>query len=156
MTDHMPLAHAWLTHPAEAAAHRPDRAWPGQAALSVHGRLDRAARQLLDREQHRLDAIRSRPVLARPETAIDQRSADVAALAQRAARCLRHRLDRADADLSHTLARLRGLSPAATLQRGYAIVQRSGGEVVRDPADVVSREALRIRLAAGELKATAD
>ena len=30
-------------------------------------RLDRAVRELLDRESHRLDALRSRPVLARPQ-----------------------------------------------------------------------------------------
>ena len=41
----------------------------------------------------------------------------------RAGRC-GHRLDRAGTELHHTLARLRALSPAATLERGYAIVQR--------------------------------
>ncbi len=37
-------------------------------------RLDRAVRGLLDREQHRLDAIRSRPVLARPHVMVDARA----------------------------------------------------------------------------------
>jgi exodeoxyribonuclease VII large subunit len=84
---------------------------------------------------------------------IDQRAADIAALADRAARCLRHRLDRADSELAHTLARLRALSPAATLRRGYAIVQRTDGAVLRAPADVSEGDALRVRLAEGVLAA---
>jgi exodeoxyribonuclease VII large subunit len=45
------------------------------------------------------------------------------------------------------------LSPAATLQRGYAVVQRADGAVVRAPSDVDSGDALRLRLAGGELTA---
>jgi exodeoxyribonuclease VII large subunit len=123
----------------------------GQAKL----RLDRAVRALIDREQHRLDAVRSRPVLARPEVMIETRAAEVTALRERAARCLAHRLDRGMDELSHTVARLRALSPAATLQRGYAIVQRPGdGAVLRDPDEVKPGDALRLRLAGGELAAT--
>ncbi|MEV6925973.1 exodeoxyribonuclease VII large subunit [Dactylosporangium sp. NPDC051485] len=119
-------------------------------------RLDRALRGLLDREQHRLDALRSRPSIARPLTMVEQRQADVAALRDRAARTLRHRLDRAGTELEHTLARLRTLSPSATLQRGYAIVQRPDGAVVRNPAEVSAEDRLRIRLAEGELIATVE
>jgi len=69
-------------------------------------------------------------------------------------RSLEHRLRRADDDLRHTLARLRALSPAATLQRGYAIVQRADGHVVRAAAEVRADDSLRVRLAEGELRAT--
>ncbi len=120
------------------------------------GRLRRGVTLLLDREQHRLDAIRSRPALARPEAMIEQRDADTTALRERGTRCLGHRLDRADGELAHTLARLRALSPAATLQRGYAIVQRQDGTVVRSPAEVSPADPLRLRLAGGELAATVD
>jgi exodeoxyribonuclease VII large subunit len=120
------------------------------------GRLRRGVTHLLDREQHGLDAIRSRPALARPEAMIEQRAADTTALRERGTRCLGHRLDRADGELAHTLARLRALSPAATLQRGYAIVQRRDGTVVRSPAEVSPADPLRIRLAGGELAATVD
>ncbi|HET6213305.1 MAG TPA: exodeoxyribonuclease VII large subunit [Micromonosporaceae bacterium] len=117
-------------------------------------RLTRAVRQLVDREQHRLDAVRSRPALARPYLMVDQRQADVAALVERSRRTLGHRLSAADSDLAHTLARLRALSPAATLQRGYAIVQTASGAIVRAPADVAAGDALRLRLADGDLAAT--
>jgi exodeoxyribonuclease VII large subunit len=119
-------------------------------------RLRRSVSQLVEGERHRLDAIRSRPVLARPEVMVDQRETDIRALRERGTRNLGHRLDRADGELSHTLARLRALSPAATLQRGYAIVQRPDGAVVRGPGDVDAKDRLRIRLAGGELSATVD
>jgi exodeoxyribonuclease VII large subunit len=121
---------------------------------TARSRLDRAATNLLDREQQRLDAIRSRPVLANPITMLDSRSDQVNSLRERADRTVRHRLDRAATELHHTLARLRALSPAATLERGYAIVQRSdNGAVLRDPADASVGDAVRLRLAGGELAA---
>ena len=67
-----------------------------------------------------------------------------------ARRTLRHLLDRADSELAHTHARVVALSPAATLQRGYAVLQRADGHVVRDPAEVAADEALRARVAEGE------
>ncbi|MDP9241390.1 MAG: exodeoxyribonuclease VII large subunit, partial [Actinomycetota bacterium] len=54
-------------------------------------------------------------------------------------------------ELAHSLAQVGALSPAATLRRGYAVVQRGGGQVVRDPAEVAQEELLRVRLAAGDL-----
>jgi exodeoxyribonuclease VII large subunit len=117
-------------------------------------RLDRAVTHLLEREQQRLDAVRSRPVLARPATMIDGHASQVAALRDRGARTMRHRLDRAGTEVDQTLARLRSLSPAATLERGYAIVQRrASGAVLRDPQQTEIGDALRVRLARGELAA---
>jgi exodeoxyribonuclease VII large subunit len=134
----------------------PDLADELRLMAQARQRLRRALSQLLDREQHRLDGIRSRPVLARPAAMVDLRLADVTALRERGTRCLGHRLERADGELGHTLARLRALSPAATLQRGYAIVQRPDGAVVRAPDEVDAKDRLRIRLAGGELTATVD
>ncbi|GIF64667.1 exodeoxyribonuclease 7 large subunit [Asanoa ishikariensis] len=119
-------------------------------------RLDRAVRGLLDREQHRLDAVRSRPVLARPHVMVEQRSVDVTGLRERASRSLDHRISAAGADLRHTVARLRALSPAATLDRGYAIVQSRAGHVVRAATEVTKGDVLRVRLARGELSTTVD
>jgi exodeoxyribonuclease VII large subunit len=55
--------------------------------------------------------------------------------------------------LRHTLAQLRALSPAATLQRGYSIVHGPDGAVLRDATTVAVGDALRVRLAKGELDA---
>ena len=43
------------------------------------------------------------------------------------------------------------LSPQATLDRGYAVVQQADGNVVRDAADVAVGEQLLGRFASGRL-----
>ncbi|HEY7225699.1 MAG TPA: exodeoxyribonuclease VII large subunit [Micromonosporaceae bacterium] len=117
-------------------------------------RLDRAITQRIDREQQRLDALRSRPVLVAPTTLVDQHVLAVAGLRSRAHVMLTHRLERAESEVAHTLARLRSLSPLATLERGYAVVRRVvDGAVVRAPGAVAVGEDLRVRLAEGELAA---
>jgi exodeoxyribonuclease VII large subunit len=62
-------------------------------------------------------------------------------------------LESARADLDHVRARVAALSPQATLDRGYAVVRRPDGSVVRD-ADEASGP-LRIRVARGEFDAVA-
>ncbi|MER7888276.1 exodeoxyribonuclease VII large subunit [Micromonospora sp. NPDC048909] len=134
----------------------PDLAEEVRLIGQARNRLERAVRNMVDREAHRLDAVRSRPVLARPQVMVDQRATELTALRQRAGRCLDHRLAAAGDELRHTLARLRALSPAATLDRGYAIVQRADGHVVRAASEVGKGDPLRVRLADGELAATVD
>ncbi|BBH64738.1 exodeoxyribonuclease 7 large subunit [Actinoplanes sp. OR16] len=131
----------------------PDLADEMRLIEMARNRLDRAVISTIERERHRIESWRSRPVLARPESLIDQRAAEVVALRDRAGRNLEHRVRRADDDLRHTVARLRALSPAATLQRGYAIVQRADGDVVRAAGEVAAGDRLRIRLAEGEIRA---
>jgi exodeoxyribonuclease VII large subunit len=126
--------------------------------LRIHQLRDRATRVLttgLQREQHRLDEARSRPVLADPHTLVTTRRTAVDALRDRAIRCATARLQNAEQDLAHTRSRVRALSPQATLDRGYAVVQR-GDDLVRDAGTVTRGDALRIRVAEGELTATAD
>jgi exodeoxyribonuclease VII large subunit len=131
----------------------PDLAEERQLIDVARRRIERSLLTLIEREEHRIEQWRSRPSLARPELLVDQRAADVTALRERAVRSLEHRLRRADDDLRHTLARLRALSPAATLQRGYAIVQRDDGHVVRAATEVKIDDIVRVRLAEGELHA---
>lgn len=53
-------------------------------------------------------------------------------------------------------ARLEALSPLSVLERGYAIVKRADGRIVREAADAPSGSKLRIRLKKDELGATVD
>ena len=55
-----------------------------------------------------------------------------------------------------SLARVVALSPQATLDRGYAVVQDEDGHVVRDADAVEPGADLQVRLAAGTLLVTAD
>ena len=128
----------------------------GEQLLLVGALRDRARRSLagrLDRERTGLAALRSRPVLADAEHLVRDRAHAVQALLERAHRVFVHRLDRAADDLRHVRARIAALSPAATLERGYAVVQRADGTVVRRPGQVDTGERLRLRLGEGELAA---
>jgi exodeoxyribonuclease VII large subunit len=118
-------------------------------------RARRSVATVLARERAGLTAALSRPVLADPSTLVTHRRDDVEALLGRARRCTQARLDGARTDLEHTRARVVALSPQATLDRGYAVVQSGSGAVLRDAADVVLGERLRVRLAVGELGVTA-
>ncbi|WP_406136881.1 exodeoxyribonuclease VII large subunit [Streptomyces sp. NBC_01089] len=114
----------------------------------------RTLQGLLDREQRGLAAALARPSMERPQRMVEEREEVVDALVERSRRTLRHLLDRADSELSHTRARVVALSPAATLERGYAVLQREDGAVVRAPGEVTDGEPLRARVAGGELGVT--
>jgi exodeoxyribonuclease VII large subunit len=69
----------------------------------------------------------------------------------------RARVERARARLATGTARLDTLSPLAVLGRGYAIVRLAdGGPILRSPDQVTAGDRLRVRLAEGELDATAS
>jgi exodeoxyribonuclease VII large subunit len=130
----------------------------------IAGLRDRAHRALagwVDREERLLAALRGRPVLAEPLRALDARAVEVERLRDAARACVERGLDRRAHDLDHVRARLASLGPAATLARGYAVVQRvpdDGGEgplpVLRSVGEVAPGDRLRIRVADGAVPAT--
>ncbi|MDI6912117.1 exodeoxyribonuclease VII large subunit [Nocardioides sp.] len=108
----------------------------------------------LAREQAGLDALRSRPALADPRSLLEARSTEVDQLRDRARRSLGHALDRAADDIGHHRARARALSPLATLQRGYAVVQDADGHVVTSVGSVAADQRVSVRVADGRIHAT--
>ncbi len=114
-------------------------------------RLDRAIRGLVRRHQDQLDAIRSRPVLADPRASLTPRYEQLDSLRERSGRAVRHRLDREATGLEHTIARVRAMSPKATLERGYAIVVDDHGKAITSVAEVNIADDLRAYLADGQL-----
>jgi exodeoxyribonuclease VII large subunit len=122
--------------------------------LQALRRMRGAVTHLVAREQAGLDSIRSRPALAAPESIVAGRAAEVSARRDAGRRALDHALTRASAETQRLAVQVRALSPAATLERGYAVVQRADGAVVRSPSDVADGDPLRVRLADGELAAT--
>jgi exodeoxyribonuclease VII large subunit len=120
---------------------------------------DRGRRVLrggVERELAWLEGMRSRPVLASPVREVDRLAEQVADLRDRARRSLTVSLDRSADGLGHTRARLHALSPATTLARGYAIVQREDGSVVRSAREPDAGESLRVRFAEDSLTATVE
>jgi exodeoxyribonuclease VII large subunit len=132
----------------------PDMAEQLALINELRSRSANAVRVKLDRATASLDAIRARPALADPFTLLDGPTQTVAALRDRARRSLVHQLDRAEDDIAHRRAQVRALSPAATLERGYAIVRTADGHVVTDPDQAKTGEPLRVNVSTGEFTAT--
>lgn len=137
----------------------PDAVAESALVAELRHRSARALRNWVAREQHTLAQLRSRPALADPFRLVTDRAAEV----QRARAAGRRditRLVTAESDrIGHLGARLATLGPAATLARGYAVVQRLDGaapgsaSVLRSSVDAPAGTQVRIRLADGAVGA---
>ncbi|BCL27987.1 exodeoxyribonuclease VII large subunit [Streptomyces aurantiacus] len=122
----------------------------------LRDRARRCVGSFIDREERGLAHALARPSIEDPHRMVDERADHVAALLGRGRRTLGHLLDRADSELTHTHARVVALSPAATLKRGYAVLQKSDGQAVRSPDEVTADEPLRARVAEGDFTVRVD
>ena len=117
-------------------------------------RIRQALRQRVAIEERLLHTLRDRPVLADPASGLQARAEHILGLRERMHRHLDLFLQRANDDLHHRRARVRALSPLATLARGYAVVQSADGHVVTSVDSVTQGAPLNIRVADGRLHAT--
>ncbi len=103
-----------------------------------------------------INQLRTRPMLANPFGFIDDQNVEL----ERELVALRASIDltleRAGNDLQSKKQMLRSLSPQSTLDRGYSVVRDESGHVLGDAAKVKAGQKLKIRLAKGEIAATAD
>jgi exodeoxyribonuclease VII large subunit len=132
----------------------PDVVEEQRNVVHARDRIRGAVRGWVAREQAGLDALRSRPALADPRTLLDARLDEIDRLRDRARRTLGHSLDRAADDIGHQRARARALSPLATLQRGYAVLQDADGHVVTSIDGVEPQQQISVRVADGRIHAT--
>jgi exodeoxyribonuclease VII large subunit len=133
----------------------PDHAEESERIRNLQARARRCMTHLLESEQHRLDALLSRPSVSDPHGVLTMWGALVGDLRQRADRAALALLNHHQADLAGLRGRVTALSPQATLDRGYAVLQRGDGSVVRDADLVDEGEALTARVAAGTLHVVA-
>ena len=118
---------------------------------------DRARRTLLNRinlEATQIANFKNRPVMKDPLVLITTRAEIIAGLRDRSNRSFAHQLKLAKEELKQIRARVRALSPQATLDRGYSVVQLADGQIVTDPKKLKQGDLLRLRLAKGETQAT--
>ncbi|MFL6062946.1 MAG: exodeoxyribonuclease VII large subunit [Marmoricola sp.] len=131
----------------------PDVAEETARVHQARDRLRRSVSSLVAREQQHLDSLRSRPSMADPRNDLVGRGEEVLALRSRGRRVLGHVLDRAADDLDHSLARVRALSPLATLRRGYAVLSDAEGELFSSVNDIATGSPVTIRVADGRISA---
>jgi exodeoxyribonuclease VII large subunit len=122
-----------------------------QARARIGARLTHMIRNEVDRIGH----LRTRPALASATWIVDSRAQELTRHVARGVELVERGVERETARIAELRGHLRALSPQATLDRGYAIVQNREGHVVSDPAQAVPGSALRVTVSGGAFAATA-
>ena len=128
--------------PTDAAKHIvPDVAEERAMITECTARIRGALRSRIDQETRDLGSLMARPAFACPETMVDMRENDLASLRQWLHAHMRRSIEFSAAELTNSRAKLRALSPQATLDRGYSIL-RVGTDRVYGPTntDATSRD----------------
>ena len=120
---------------------------------------DRANRYLANRidfEISKITGYMNRQIMREPITIVTNRLEIISGLSARSFRSMSGALAIAKEEISGLRTQVRTLSPQATLDRGYSVVQKSNGQVVRKASEIKSGEKLRLRLAQGEVGAITE
>jgi exodeoxyribonuclease VII large subunit len=131
----------------------------GEELLRVQqarARMTQRLTHLVGVEIDRVGQIRSRPVLANPQTLIDMRADELVRYVARSEELVRRAIERASTPLAELTGQLRALSPESTLRRGYSIAQLPSGAVLRDASDAPEGTELLLTLATGTLGTTSS
>lgn len=116
-------------------------------------RLRAAITARLDQAQRELEELRRRPVLASPTAALDGHRDRLTLLRLQLRAAIRQQLATREAELTAHLSTVRALSPAATLQRGYALLT-DGDRSISSVAQAPVGGTLHAHLADGDLTLT--
>ncbi|MFE3321566.1 exodeoxyribonuclease VII large subunit [Nocardia sp. NPDC059195] len=136
----------------------PDAAAELAGVREMRARSAAALRGWVQREAHTITQLRSRPVLADPLRELTHRHDELERLRTAARRNVEQLLRGESTTTLHLREKLTAVGPAATLARGYAVVQRVAGperHVVRSIDDSPAGSQLRIRVADGAVTAAA-
>ncbi|MBF9520452.1 exodeoxyribonuclease VII large subunit [Mycobacteroides chelonae] len=136
----------------------PDAAAEQALILDLRRRSAQALRNWVQREQRGLDQVRSRPVLADPLRMVTVRQDEIAVARTALRRDMKRLVESESQRVGHLSAQLATLGPAATLARGYSVVQRVRDdgtvEVLRTVTDAPAGASLRVRVSDGAVTAT--
>ncbi|RSM45178.1 exodeoxyribonuclease VII large subunit [Amycolatopsis balhimycina DSM 5908] len=138
----------------------PDVREETERVRQMRDRGRRALHGWVDTQARLLNQIRSRPSLADPLGPVQRRQDDVDLHRERARRAMLTLLAKDQAEVASARARLTALGPAATLARGYAVVQFVDAEgnlqVLRSVSEVEAGAQLRVRVGDGAIGAVAE
>ncbi|NEG88932.1 exodeoxyribonuclease VII large subunit [Bifidobacterium aerophilum] len=101
-----------------------------------------------------VEGYANRPSLTRPQTMLEPHQRFLDDARRRMDIGLTRIVDDASLTIEKLHASLTALSPQSTLDRGYAVVQTTGGHVLDDPNDVSGGDPLTITLKHGQIDAT--
>jgi exodeoxyribonuclease VII large subunit len=138
----------------------PDTAAEQHLLNDLRRRGAQALRNWVGREERVLAQLRSRPVLAEPLAALAVRADEIHRARSAVRRDITRLIDVEGERVGHLSARLATLGPAATLARGYAVVQtvaaQGPGPVLRRVDGAPAGTRLRVRVADGAIAAVSE
>lgn len=129
-----------------------ERDWLAQTRTRIVNRIGNYIGTQVELISH----IRMRPMLANPYGFIGEISDNLARAVDELRAEITLRTDRETSKLEGDKGVLRSLSPQGVLDRGYSVVRDEKGHVISDASKVKPKQKLNIRLAKGELEATAN
>jgi len=122
---------------------------------NLRERSDRKINDLVILEMTKIVNLIQRPVMKDPLIMVTSRQEIISGFISRSFMSMNSKLLRAFDEVTHIAARVRTLSPQATLDRGYSVVQKSDGAIVKDPESLAPGEKIQLRMAKGVALATA-
>jgi exodeoxyribonuclease VII large subunit len=122
---------------------------------NLRDRSDRKINDLVILEMTKIVNLIQRPVMKDPLIMVTSRQEIISGFISRSFMSMNSKLLRAFDEVTHISARVRTLSPQATLDRGYSVVQKGDGVIAKDPASLAPGEKIQIRMAKGVALATA-
>jgi exodeoxyribonuclease VII large subunit len=153
-----------LLRPAERRLRELAARLEGGAARARQGkaqRLGRLAERLarrspvrtLEERRRRLGGLRERLLLASPDKRLDEQRARLARAEARLSGSAERRRQEAHSTLAELAAKLHVLSPLAVLERGFALVSRPPGGLVRSAGQLAAGDELELRFSDGRVRA---
>lgn len=136
----------------------PDAAAETRLVAELRQRAAGALRNWVTREERALTQLRSRPALADPMRLVADRAADTDRARADARRAIGQLVSAESDRITYLAKQLSTLGPAATLARGYAVVQRvdDTAAVLRSVTDAPAGALLRVRLSDGAVGAVSS
>lgn len=119
-------------------------------------RMQRAMLRKLSDRYSRLQTLQQRLQNQQPSQQISRYRQQVTQHQHQLQQLFQARLKQARMELKAQAGRLHAVSPLATLDRGYAIVQDENGKVLQDSQQVQAGDHIQTRLQKGRLQCTVD
>ncbi|NKQ36740.1 MAG: exodeoxyribonuclease VII large subunit [Chloroflexi bacterium] len=128
----------------------PDVSELAPALAGIQAELTAVMESRIQQARWQVQALSRNLAHLSPRSRLDNDRQRTDVLLERLDGALRLRLERARNRLELTQARLTGVGPLATLSRGYAIVRRTDGRIIRSVQEVAAGDELAVQVADGE------
>ena len=132
----------------------PDQDALRQTLDDMHSAMAAAMQTKIKRAGERLESLANRPVLKSPLASFESRKKALELLEKRLISAQSGNVAKARHRFVAQVSKLDAMSPLKVLTRGYAMVAREDGTIVRSVSDVKPREPIAVRVSDGTIVAT--